>query len=81
MKRFFIYILYFIISINKTTSHSNKSLKNLDEKINCMLFTDCFNCSVCGEEILENFEECPCYWNTNFCNTYFGEIIFQIVQI
>ena len=67
MKRFFIYILYFIISINKTISHSNKSLKNLDEKINCMLFTDCFNCSVCGEEILENFEECPCYWNTNFC--------------
>ena len=67
MKKYFLIILFLIISINKTTCNSLKSLKKLEEQNNCNLYKDCFNCSVCGGEIIENFDECPCYWNFDSC--------------
>ncbi len=39
---------------------SNRKL----EEINCKSFNNCFNCSVCGIDLVE---KCPCTWKKNSC--------------
>ena len=54
---------FFIIIINIFLIKEIISKRNLEE-INCESFNDCFNCSVCGNNLIE---KCPCTWKTDLC--------------
>ena len=54
---------FFIIIINIFLIKEIISKRNLEE-INCESFNDCFNCSVCGNNLIE---KCPCSWKTDLC--------------
>ena len=59
MKKFkFILIMTHIFLIKEIIS--NRKL----EEINCKSFNNCFNCSVCGIDLVE---KCPCTWKKNSC--------------
>ena len=60
MKKFiFLFLITNICLIKEIISQSNI------EEINCKLFNNCFNCSVCGNYLVE---KCPCTWKNNSCD-------------
>ena len=43
-------------------------------------YSDCFNCSTCGEEVLY-YDECPCQWNSGSLSCYNNENKMSIIQM
>ncbi len=58
-------ILIFFLLLLYSKNFCNNSINILkDQQINCSEFTDCFNCTSCGEY---NVNNCYCYYSSNYC--------------